>query len=315
MNFDYSFFKRNYPLIFLILSTFGCILVSIYSLQMGYTIIFQNLFYLPIIFACIFYLWRGFLFSCLLAIVYLGLMIEYAQDNTVFLQALIRVLIFIVIAGVISFLSSTNKRHDNTLQQLTQFQEGIISNAQVLMSVMDLNGNILLWNTAAEDISGYRSDEVIGKNHIWKLLYPETEYRRQITDIITRIIRDKNFLENFKTTIVSKLGTKRVISWNTKGIPDETGKMSTFIAIGVDVTDQYLAEQKHKESEKRFRYALETGEFGAWKLDLVTGILTRSLIFDRIFGYENPLTEWTYDTFLALIIPEDRIEVEKRIKA
>jgi len=122
---------------FLVLSTFGCILVSIYCMQMGYTIIFQNLFYLPIILACISYVWRGFLFSCFLAIIYFGLMIEFTQDNAVLFQALTRVLIFIVIAGVVTFLSSANKRNDDTLNHLAQFQEGVISNAQVLMSVME----------------------------------------------------------------------------------------------------------------------------------------------------------------------------------
>jgi PAS domain S-box-containing protein len=119
------------------------------------------------------------------------------------------------------------------------------------MSVLDPKGNILLWNTAAEEISGYRSEEVIGRNEIWKMLYPDKEYRKQITDTITRIIREKKYLENFETTIRSKQGNEKVISWNTKGIPYTDGRHSDYIVIGVDVTDRQQAEEALRGANKK----------------------------------------------------------------
>jgi len=40
----------------IIVTSIACILVSIYFLEIGYTIIFQNLFYVPIILACAIYI-------------------------------------------------------------------------------------------------------------------------------------------------------------------------------------------------------------------------------------------------------------------
>ncbi|MCX6684553.1 MAG: PAS domain S-box protein, partial [Methanoregula sp.] len=145
------------------------------------------------------------------------------------------------------------KRAGETEQKLTEFRESVITNARVWLSVLDHRGKILMWNTAAEEISGYRAEEVIGKNEIWKLLYPKKEYRNHITDTINRIIRDQKYLENFETTILSKQGNEKVISWNTKGIPDATGRISDYIAIGVDVTDRQLAERMLRESEEKYR--------------------------------------------------------------
>ena len=145
------------------------------------------------------------------------------------------------------------KRAAEALQHLMEFQDSVITNARVWLSVLDQTGRILRWNTAAEEISGYRSDEVTGKNEIWKLLYPQKEYRKQITDTITRIIRDRKYLENFETTILSKQGAEKVISWNTRGIPDATGKVSDYIAIGLDVTDRKQSEEALRESEEKFR--------------------------------------------------------------
>jgi PAS domain S-box-containing protein len=160
---------------------------------------------------------------------------------------------------LVGITTDITERHktEEAQRELTEFRESVITNARVWLSVLNQHGKILMWNSAAEEISGYRADEVIGKNEIWKLLYPKKEYRKHITDTINRIIHDKKYLENFETTILSKPGNERVISWNTKGIPDATGKISDYIAIGVDVTDRHLVEQMLRESEEKFRTVLE----------------------------------------------------------
>ena len=147
------------------------------------------------------------------------------------------------------------KQEEKVLQHLTEFQDSIITNALVWLSVLDPAGKILVWNTAAAEISGYRSGEVLGKNEIWKLLYPKKEYRKQVTSTINRIIDEKKYLENFETVIRTREGNEKVISWNTKGIPDTTGKIADYIVIGMDVTDRHRAEEqlnKTVDELKRF---------------------------------------------------------------
>ena len=111
------------------------------------------------------------------------------------------------------------KQAERALRHLTEFQDSVITNANVWMSVLDGSGTILLWNSAAEEISGYRSGEVIGRREIWKKLYPDKNYRKQITGTITRIIRDRNYIENFETTILTKAGNKQSHFLEHKGDP------------------------------------------------------------------------------------------------
>ncbi|PKL60751.1 MAG: hypothetical protein CVV33_01055 [Methanomicrobiales archaeon HGW-Methanomicrobiales-4] len=151
----------------------------------------------------------------------------------------------------------TRKKTDEYIRHLTEFQKSVITNALVWLIVLDLKGNILLWNKAAEEISGYMADEVIGKNDIWKELYPDKEYRREITETISQIIGNKKYLENFETIIQSKKGYTKVISWNTKGISDKKGRVFEYIAIGVDVTDRHEAEEALKESDRYHRGLIE----------------------------------------------------------
>ncbi len=103
---EYSSLPKYLPLVLLILSTIASIIVSLYSVQAGYDNIFQNLFYFPIIFACVFYIWRGFFFSCLLSIGYVVLMAGDILTTTILIQVLIRVGLFVSIAGVVTLLVS-----------------------------------------------------------------------------------------------------------------------------------------------------------------------------------------------------------------
>ncbi len=124
-------------------------------------------------------------------------------------------------------------------RQSDLFRTSIIDNAHILIAVLD-QGKVLVWNKAAETITGYTRDEVIGKRDIWKLLYPDAEYRRTVTRQITEIIGKNRYFENLETRIVTRLGQKKIISWNTRRIGPEGTQQD--IAIGLDITAKKQAE-------------------------------------------------------------------------
>jgi len=114
-------------LIFISILTAGIFAFSFYSLSRGWFTIFQNLLYFPIIFACIFYLKRGFIFSILVIFGYLGLILAFSIDPHIIQEAIIRVFIFIVVALVITWLSLLKQNTEEKLreeeEQLTEAQE------------------------------------------------------------------------------------------------------------------------------------------------------------------------------------------------
>jgi PAS domain S-box-containing protein len=126
-------------------------------------------------------------------------------------------------------------------KEIDAFSRSIIDNANVLMTVMASHGKVLVWNKGAESITGYSSDEVVGNRTIWKRLYPDEDYRRTITRQITGIITGQRYFENLVTTIITKNGERRTISWNTKQIEASSGYHE--IAIGRDITEQRQAEE------------------------------------------------------------------------
>ena len=87
--------------------------------------------------------------------------------------------------------------------------ESIIENANVWIDVLDEKGNVIIWNKAAEEISGYKAEEVIGHKKIWEWLYPDDNYRKKIFAKAMKIIRGEE-VKAFETTITTKSGEKKL---------------------------------------------------------------------------------------------------------
>ena len=124
------------------------------------------------------------------------------------------------------------KRMEDELRKSTQFLGSIIENANVWMDVIDKEGNVLVWNKAAEAITGYSSEEVVGHRKIWEWLYPDPEYRKRIMDM------EPDSRQENETRIIRKNAEVRIISWNERNLIDSNGKAMGSIVIGRDITEE-----------------------------------------------------------------------------
>ena len=64
------------------------------------------------------------------------------------------------------------KRLEEELKASNEFLKGIIESSPYGIIATDMKGNILIFNRAAEELLGYRAEEVIGKMHISELYPP-----------------------------------------------------------------------------------------------------------------------------------------------
>lgn len=66
-----------------------------------------------------------------------------------------------------------------------------------------------------------------------------------------------------------------------------------------------------QSSADHLRLVIETGQIGIWELDLQSGAAIRNARHDQIFGYDEPLDEWTYAKFLDHVVAVDRERVDE----
>ncbi len=137
------------------------------------------------------------------------------------------------------------------LASVLRFRNEMLDTASVWIDTLDLDGNVVTWNRAAESISGYTKGEVAGHGRIWEWLYPDEDYRKKVYSRASDIINAGERVENFETVIRTRAGEERIISWNSNTLYDENGNSTGSIAIGSDITAQRREQEERGRLEEQ----------------------------------------------------------------
>jgi PAS domain S-box-containing protein len=160
------------PLYFLISSSVLAVVASIFFLSSGFTLIFQNLYYFPIIIACAFFLRRGFIFSILLIGIYGALILLFTSNTEVLVGALIRICLFLLVAGTITYISLLRYQttadlilSEKKYRHLFNASDAGVALLEIITDESDtpVDYRFLDLNPAYERISGLLVSDVIGK--------------------------------------------------------------------------------------------------------------------------------------------------------
>jgi PAS domain S-box-containing protein len=201
---------------------------------------------------------------------------------------------------------SERKLMETELSRSNQFLGSVIENAYVWLNVLDNEQNVLVWNKAAEAMSGYSPGEVVGHEKIWEWLYPDQEYRKQITETVNDMLQSGRTDVDVETKIKRKDGQTRIISWNERALTDQDGKAIGTIAIGHDITERKKMEEALRENEERFRRVFEEGPLGMALLSLDYHSVRVNETLCRMLGYSQH--ELTGLKFTDITHPEDMRE-------
>jgi len=157
---------------------------------------------------------------------------------------------------------------------LNEFHRIILNNSAMWLNMLDKDARVIMWNKAAEKISGYSQQEVIGKSDIWDLLYPDPEYRNLIYAKALKIINQGEQVVDFETTIHCKDGSNRILLWNSQDVKDESNEVIGSLALARDITElnhsQKRLEQLANKLEQSNKHLLQLSE-----VDELTGLYNR----------------------------------------
>jgi PAS domain S-box-containing protein len=221
-----------------------------------------------------------------------------------------------IVGALAIFRDETDRKlAEGEIRKLSQFRESIIDNANVWLDVLDEKANVVVWNKAAEAISGYSREEVVGRGKIWERLYPDEQYRKEVTAKVRAIMDRAEIVEDFETRIRRKDGETRVISWHSRNLLDENGRPIGSVALGRDVTEHKRTEEALRASEAKYRALFENITEGIYRSTPQGRLLSANPALLRMLGYDSEAELLATDIARDLYAnPEDRIAWTRRLR-
>lgn len=142
------------------------------------------------------------------------------------------------------------KKAEREIRKLNEFQKSVIDNAVIWLSVFDSSENILIWNKAAENISGYSFEEIRNNKYCWEILFKNKNQAEKIRRDFKERLKLADFIDNYETKITCKDGLNRVVSWSLRRYTDEQGRFSGSVLLGRDVTELKELEKQFLQAQK-----------------------------------------------------------------
>jgi PAS domain S-box-containing protein len=210
------------------------------------------------------------------------------------------------VAGVFAAARDLSEIKRAEIEPLEARYGTILSTAMDGFWIVDMEGRFLESNDAYCAMSGYSREELL------TMRIPDVECVEGAEDAarhVAMVAREGR--DRFETRHRRKDGTVYDVEISVQAMPVNGGVLVVFLR---DISARKVAEEALRESESRLDYALETINAGAWDLDLLDQTAHRTMIHDRIFGYETLLPNWTFEVFLDHVLPEDRPDVARKFR-
>lgn len=174
-----------------------------------------------------------------------------------------------------------------------------------LVVEVDLEGRFLFVSENYCELFGKTRDELIGR-HFMPLVHEED--RAQTAASIECL-----YAPPYHSYVEQRAWTRdgwRWLAWSATAVRDGAGRVSSIIGVARDIGDRKAAEAALVQSQRDLESALEGGEIGLYSIDLCTGQVSADERYLAMLGYRPGSLALDRERWLALIHPEDRLQVE-----
>ncbi len=183
-------------------------------------------------------------------------------------------------------------RHQQILDSVTEF--AVIATSR--------DGVVTDWNTGAERILGWASNEIVGGSAD-AIFTPEDRAAGRPDAEMARTLRDGRGID--ERWHMKRDGSRFWASGEMMPLRDDAGGHVGFVKVLRDRTEQHLTGERLRDLEDQLRQAQEAGGVGLCTVDLASGLLTGTPGFSRLHGLAHQDNR-PADDFGRLVVPEDR---------
>jgi PAS domain S-box-containing protein len=124
-----------------------------------------------------------------------------------------------------------------------QFIRAVLDAADILVTVTDKNGHLVLFNRSCEQLTGYFLSELQSRPY-WEFLVKDDELENVKNNFIS--LKSGKFPDQNMNYWKMKSGSLRLISWVKTALLDKNNNIEYIVAVGKDITDITNLQRENK---------------------------------------------------------------------
>ncbi|MHC4916131.1 MAG: hybrid sensor histidine kinase/response regulator, partial [Planctomycetota bacterium] len=136
---------------------------------------------------------------------------------------------------------------------------GVYDTAPLAFVLWDSRCLVTDWNRRAEEVFGWRREEVLGKN-FFEFLIPEGS-RPEMEAVVAGLLRGE-VARNVVNQNLTKSGQVITCEWSNAVLFDGRGNVEGVISLALDISDRMRIEEALRDSEARYRMVFENAHEG-----------------------------------------------------
>lgn len=215
--------------------------------------------------------------------------------------------------------TKTLEAKNEALRISEELYHRIVENVQDYAIIsLSPEGIIQNWNKGAEKIKGYKAEEIIGKK--FNVFYTPDDQLLNLPEKLLNEARAEGSAQH-EGWRKRKDGS---IFWGfivITALYDDDNNILGYSKVTRDLTDKKVAEDKIKEANSHLLYktnqlieAQHLAHIGSWEWSVEKNIVEWSDELYRIFGKSPRKDDFSYESFLSYIHPDDRERIQSIVQ-
>ncbi|MEA5620100.1 response regulator [Cronbergia sp. UHCC 0137] len=204
-------------------------------------------------------------------------------QNTILALAIaicLSILILVVVYYLIYREITERKSTEESLKQERNFISSILDTASILVMVIDPQGQIIRFNRACEQTTGYTFNEVTGRC-FWNLFIAESD--KSSTQAIFEQLKLGKGGKEYESCWITRDGKQRLITWSNTTLINYEGDIEYIISTGLDITERKEVE----DSLQRQLTAIEAATDGIAIIGKNGEYVYLNSAYITMFGYTD----------------------------
>jgi PAS domain S-box-containing protein len=209
-----------------------------------------------------------------------------------------------VIAGGIDI--TERKRQELELRASEERLQAVIESSPVATVELDFDDYVSRWNPAAEQIFGWKAEEVVDRP---APVIPRSRLEESLA--LNERLRDGQVVPGFETTRLRKDGSEIDVELSAAPVRDAHGNVVGLMGLYMDITSRKQQELERRASEERLRALIHSSPVAIVEVGIDGRPRSWNPAAEEIFG-------WTAEEVASgplYLVPEDKAEEYQELLA